>query len=115
MTGKLLRREFLKNARAGIGVLAYAAQAQTNSSSKPKGKGSAPVISVASYTPVGDYPIRPMNHAEVRIKDTFWGPKIRTNAEVTIPFEIQKLSESRAARGFGGGVLEAAILSLQTH
>jgi len=34
---------------------------------------------------------------------------------VTIPFEVQKLTESGSGRGLNGGVLEAAILSLQTH
>ena len=48
------------------------------------------------------------------IKDTFWKPRIATNAEVTIPFEVRKLG-SESARGLGGGVLEAAILSLATH
>src|SRR5262249_46766750 len=39
--------------------------------------------------------------------------KIRTNAEVTIPFEAQKFEQ--ADREFGVNVLEAAITSLQTH
>src|SRR4029453_9337179 len=52
-------------------------------------------------------------HSQVVMKDDFWAPKIARNAEVTIPFEVQKLSEG--GRGFGGGVLEAAILSLETR
>jgi hypothetical protein len=39
---------------------------------------------------IGDYPIRPKRGAGVRIKDRFWGPKIRTNAEVTIPFDMRR-------------------------
>ncbi|MBZ5626907.1 MAG: glycoside hydrolase family 127 protein [Acidobacteriia bacterium] len=49
------------------------------------------------------------------MKDEFWAPKIATNAKVTIPFEVQKLTEAGSRRGLSGGVLEAAILSLQTH
>ncbi|MBO0858330.1 MAG: hypothetical protein J2P21_07685 [Chloracidobacterium sp.] len=49
----------------------------------------------------------------MRVKDRFWGPKIRTNAEVTIPFEVQKFTQ--ADREIGVNVLEAAITSLQTH
>jgi hypothetical protein len=70
-------------------------------------------IGTAVYTPVGDYPIRPKRGAEVRIKDRFWGPKLGANAEVTIPFQVQKLAQSE--RRFSVNVLEAAILSLQTH
>jgi hypothetical protein len=65
---------------------------------------------MASYSPVGDYPIRPKRGAGVRIKDRFWGPKILTNTEVTIPFEAQKFEQ--ADREFGVNVLEAAITSL---
>src|SRR5262245_65301290 len=45
--------------------------------------------------------------------DRFWKPRIVRNAEVTIPFEMQKLAEME--RGFSFNVLEAAILSLATH
>ncbi len=72
-------------------------------------------ISDSAYTPIPDYPIQPKRYSEVKMNDAFWKPKITTNAEVTIPFEVQKLSESGSRRGFSGGVLEAAILSLQTH
>lgn len=45
--------------------------------------------------------------------DTFWKPKVAIDAEVTIPFEMQKAAEME--RGFSRNVLEAAILSLKTH
>ncbi|MGH9935529.1 MAG: hypothetical protein ACREAM_04730, partial [Blastocatellia bacterium] len=110
MRQKIDRRGFLKTApvasAAAYSVFFTRADEQTS--------GPASVrIGTASYTPVGDYPIRPKRGADVRIKDRFWGPKIRTNAEVTIPFEAQKLAQSD--REFGRNVLEAAILSLQTH
>jgi DUF1680 family protein len=72
-------------------------------------------ISGTPYTPVGDYPIRAKRHSEVTLRDTFWKPKVDTNARVTIPFEVQKLSEEGARLGFNSNVLEAAILSLRTH
>jgi hypothetical protein len=70
-------------------------------------------ISAADYAPVPDYPIRPQRHSNVRMADQFWKPRILRNAEVTIPFEMQKLAELE--RGFSVNVLEAAILSLAMH
>jgi DUF1680 family protein len=90
--------------------LAYAAHAQSTSAPKPK----APGISGTTYTPA-EYPIEAKRYSEVLLKDSFWSPKVKTNAEATIPFEVEKLSASDSAREFAGGVLEAAILSLQTH
>jgi hypothetical protein len=91
MSQKIDRRGFLKTAPAASAA-AYSciftrADGQTSRSASVR-------IGTASYTPVGDYPIRPKRGAGVRIKDRFWGPKIRTNAEVTIPFEAQKLAQS---------------------
>jgi len=108
MDSKVPRRDFLKTAQAAAGLLAYAA-------SDAQAQASDVTISASKYTPVPDYPIQPKRYSEVTMKDAFWKPKITTNAEVTIPFEIRKLTESGSRRGFGGGVLEAAILSLQTH
>lgn len=113
MDPKVLRRSFLKSVPAAAGVLAYPAQAGANAAAETKTAGVT--ISGSKYTPGADYPIQPKRYSEVKVKDTFWKPKITTNAEVTIPFEVQKLTESSTRRGFGGGVLEAAILSLQTH
>jgi len=99
------RRSFLKTAPGGAGAMAYAVSAQT---------APAPAISGRAYSPA-EYPIAPKQYSEVMLKDIFWAPKVRINAEVTIPFEVEKLSSSESAREFGGGVLEAAILSLRTH
>jgi DUF1680 family protein len=116
MDGKLRRRDFLRTAPAG-GLLALAAEGATEAAdaSKAKPKASEVTISAVKYTPVPDYPIQPKRYSDVKINDAFWKPKITTNAEVTIPFEVQKLTGSGSRRGFGGGVLEAAILSLKTH
>lgn len=117
--GKIARRDFLKAAPAAAGVVAYVtaanggtrahADAQDKTAPNPAEAG----ISRTAYTPIPDYPIQPKRYSEVKIIDNFWKPKITTNAEVTIPFEVQKLIET--ARGLGGNVLEAAILSLKTH
>jgi DUF1680 family protein len=71
------------------------------------------VISSAVYTPT-DYPIEPKRYSDVKLTDSFWAPKVKVNAEVTIPFEVEKLTAFTPARQMGGGVLEAAILALQT-
>jgi DUF1680 family protein len=110
MAARLSRRGFLKAARSGIGAIACAASAQTSSAPRTK----TPIISGTDYTPA-DYAIVPKRYSEVKLRDSFWSPKVKTNAEVTIPLEVRKLAQSPSAREFGGGVLEAAILSLQTH
>ena len=112
MDRKLGRRDFLRNAQA-VGFLAYAAQGAGDASAA-KAKHDEVTLG-GKYTPVPDYPIQPKRYTEVKIKDAFWAPKIKTNAEVTIPFEVEKLTASGSRRGFSGGVLEAAILSLQVE
>jgi hypothetical protein len=103
--GNLARREFLKAVPAAAGVMvAVAAAAPAPADTK---------ISGITYTPIPDYPIQPKRHSEVTLADDFWKPKVATNADVTIPFEVQKLSEMD--REFSGNVLEAAMLSLETH
>src|ERR1051326_4961553 len=116
MENRLARRAFLKSAPAAAGILAYAGRG----SSAPPDTGSprrAADVTMSStpYTPVEDYPRRPTPHTAVALRDTFWKPKIATNAQKTIPFEFQKLNSGGGSRGLNGGVLEAAILSLQTH
>jgi hypothetical protein len=70
-------------------------------------------LSGTVYPPGSDYPIQPKRFSEVTVKDNFWKPKIKTNAEVTIPFVIQKFAEME--RSLSQNVLQAAIYSLQTH
>jgi DUF1680 family protein len=125
MGSRIARRDFLKAGPLAAGALAYAANvtgsahepaAQQPANPKPAAPSPRPAdvrISSASYRPTDDYPIQPKRYSEVTLTDDFWKPKVALNAEVTIPFEVQKLSEG--GRGFGGGVLEAAILSLATH
>src|ERR1051326_6360257 len=101
----LPRREFLKLAAAGAAMQAHGA---------PQNVLRAPDVHISStaYTPA-DYPIRPQPYWQVTLRDDFWLGKVRTNAEVTIPFEVQKFAG--LDRSLSGGVLEAAILSLKTN
>src|SRR5262245_19987928 len=129
MSDKVDRRRFLKAVPAA-GVAAYSSLVRVKGqSSSPNAhasnlneqassqtavrKGTGVRIGTAAYTPVRDYPLRPKPGKDVRIKDNFWAPKIRTNAEVTIPFEVQKFEQ--VERQFSVNVLEAAITSLQSH
>ena len=115
MKNGLPRREFLKAAPSAAALLACVAQRQVPVPAPRSERTSADVtISATPYTRVSDYPIQPKRYWEVTMKDRFWKPKIQTNAEVTIPFEVRKLTTA-SARGLGGGVLEASILSLRTH
>ena len=117
--GNIARRDFLRIAPAAAGAVAYIAGANgetvadADRQAKAAPRPADVRLSGTAYTPLPDYPIQPKRYFEVSITDTFWKPKITTNAEMTIPFEVQKLDET--ARGFGGNVLEAAILSLKTH
>ena len=107
--GSIARRDFLKAAPAAAAVATYVANATEPPAAQAK--PAAVKISGVSYTPVKDYPIQPKRYSEVRLTDSFWKPKIATNAAVTIPFQIQKSD----GRGLSGNTLEAAILSLATH
>jgi uncharacterized protein len=117
MNKKIGRREFLKAAPAAASLFAYGNRTVTTvhadeshlTASLPS---SNPVLSGTSYEPVSDYPIHAKAFSEVMVNDSFWKPKIRTNAVVTIPFEIQKFHERGQPIGYN--VLQAAIYSLQT-
>lgn len=137
MGSHIRRRDFLKSAPAA-GALAYtvvstactpggrpdseagaaedAAGGGSPSASRPTGTGNLTAADVrigsATYAPVKDYPIQPKSISEVTLRDAFWKPKVDRNATVTVPFEIRKI---QSGRGLRGGVLEAAILTLQTH
>jgi hypothetical protein len=98
------RRDFLKAASA-VGLAGSRSLLAAQSSADLR-------ISRVAYTPA-DYPIRPQPYSAVTLTDLFWQPKVAANARVTIPFEVEKLSDLED--GFRGNVLEAAMLSLKTH
>ena len=109
------RREFLKSASIAAGAAALAATVRdADAQTRPPAK--AVRISSEPYTPVRDYPIRGVRYSDVTLTDAFWKPKVDLNAAVTIPQEVKKRTGSgQGGRGFGGNVLEAAMLSLRTH
>jgi uncharacterized protein len=107
MERRIPRRDFLKSVPAA-GMLAYAVQA-------PAVKPPALDITLSgtTYPANAGYSIQPKPFWTVTMRDAFWQPKIRANAEVTIPFEVSKFAD--ADREFSPNILQAAIYSLQTH
>src|SRR5580765_2364832 len=110
MRNHISARAILETILIAAAVLGIAVSSECAASEPQKTAGVQ--IGSGNYQPLPDYPIRPKRHADVRMTDEFWAPKIKTNAEVSIPFLVQKLGENR---GFGANVLEAAMLSLATH
>jgi DUF1680 family protein len=104
------RRDFLKTAAGAAAIASVARDLQATAATQP----GTIQISAQPYTPARDYPITAIRYSDVTLTDAFWKPKVDLNARVTIPFEVQKLGQN-GGRGFGGNVLEAAILSLKTH
>jgi DUF1680 family protein len=70
-------------------------------------------ISSARYAPGADHRIQAKRFSQVTLEDTFWKPRVDTNATVTIPLLVRRMSEG--SRGLNGNVLEAAILSLEAR
>jgi DUF1680 family protein len=110
MSTQINGRAILRTTLITAAVLAIAARSDDTAPAAQQPGGSQ--IGSGTYRPLPDYPIRPRRHSDVRMTDDFWAPKIKTNAEVSIPFLVQKLGEDRE---FGANVLEAAMCSLATH
>ncbi len=47
-----------------------------------------------------DYPIQPVAFTQVHLTDAFWLPRLRTNAEVTIPYILKKCYEQGRVNNF---------------
>jgi DUF1680 family protein len=110
MHSPIARRDFLKAAPAAASILAVGIQLPE---APPSSESPYPDIGAEHYTPLADYPIRAKRFSDVTVSDTFWKPKIATNAETTIPFEAERTGAEGG--GLSGNVLEAAIYSLETH
>jgi DUF1680 family protein len=110
MSDPISRRDFLKTAPIAAGAVAATSSIALSATQSP----SSVLIGKASYRPTPDSAIQPQRYFDVTLTDGFWKPKVDVNASVTIPFEVQKRADG-GGRGFGGGVLEAAMLSLRTH
>jgi DUF1680 family protein len=97
--------------------------------------GRPPSAARAART-AASYPIRAVPFTQVRLRDTFWAPRIETNRQVTIPFGFKKSEEEGRMRNFERAagkrpgpvegkmpfddtdvykLIEGAAYSLQTH
>ena len=89
--GEIARRDFLKAASvAGV------ASALRDDCDGDRARRRLARTSSAAYTPRRDYPIRAQRAAAVTITDDFWQPKLRINADVTIPIEVRSSPTRRA-------------------
>jgi len=105
---RIARREFLQTAGTVIGAIGAAGLSAEAAAPAAVAKADA-----AGAAPVLDYPIRAKKFSDVTMTDAFWAPKMATNATVTIPFEVEKLTQG--GRVLSGNVLEAAMMSVVTH
>jgi len=115
MSARPDRREFLTTVAGAVatGSVLAAREGQSRPPTPTPASPSSVRIGGEAFTPLPDYPIRPQPHFDVRLTDAFWKPKVETNARVTIPIEIRKLTAG--GRVLNGNVLEAAMLSQRTH
>ena len=51
------------------------------------------ILSLVSFCQNKDYPIQPVAFTQVHVNDIFWKPKMKINAEATIPFILKKLKD----------------------
>jgi DUF1680 family protein len=47
-----------------------------------------------------DYPFKPVAFTEVQVDDAFWGPRLKTNREVTLWYDFQKCEETGRIKNF---------------
>ena len=57
-------------------------------------------IIVAAQPNKADYPIQPVDFTHVHVHDKFWAPKLELNANVTIPYVLQKCRETGRVDNF---------------
>jgi DUF1680 family protein len=66
----------------------------------PSARSGSPSQAPAAARLDRDYPVRPVPFTAVHLNDTFWAPKIKTNAEVTIPFAFEQCERSGRVDNF---------------
>jgi DUF1680 family protein len=61
---------------------------------------------VKKKTSSNDYPIRPVPFTSVKLSDNFWAPRIKKNADVTIPIAFHHCESTGRIRNFdiAGGI-----------
>lgn len=52
------------------------------------------LTATAQVTLKADYPIQPVAFTQVRVTDNFWAPKIKVNADVTIPYTLEQCKKN---------------------
>ena len=69
---------------------------------KSKGFVAGIVLSISTLTAQTnkDYPIQPVTFNHVHVHDQFWAPRINVNAEITIPYVLQKCRETGRVDNF---------------
>lgn len=58
------------------------------------------VAAISSTAQNADYPIQPVPFTQVHVHDHFWAPKMELNANVTIPYVLQKCRETGRVDNF---------------
>ena len=73
-----------------------------------------PILSTAQNNYFKDYPINPVNFADVELIDDFWSQKIKINHEVTIPIAIDQSYKTGRIDNFiiAGGLKEGSFCSI---
>jgi len=64
------------------------------------GAASLLLSGAIAQQPTGDYPIQPVAFTQVHLTDNFWRPRLETNANVTIPYILQKCREEGRINNF---------------
>jgi DUF1680 family protein len=72
------------------------------------------ICSCSKNQTTGTYPIEPVPFTSVKITDSFWAPRIKTNHEVTIPIAIEQSRISGRIKNFeiAGGTTEGTFCSV---
>ena len=58
------------------------------------------ITACTSNKPAGDYPIQPVPFTSVRLTDNFWSPRIKRNADITIPIAFGYCESTGRVKNF---------------
>lgn len=61
-----------------------------------------------------DYPIQPVPFNQVKLEDSFWGPRVKLNAGLTIPYAFRQSEETGRIKNFdiAAGVIKGSFCSI---
>jgi len=65
-------------------------------------------------TQSGDYPVKPVAFNQVKLEDAFWAPRVKLNAELTIPYAFKQSEETGRIKNFdiAGGTETGSFCSI---